>query len=148
MIENPFIGSRMAPFTTRVDRDRVRRFALAIGDDDPVFHDLAVARAAGHPDVPLPPTLLFGIELERPGSDELLKKLGLTVDRVMHAEQRFTYHAPVYAGEELTFATVVADIYTRVGRTFIAQETEVTREGEPVAGLRQVLMAGAAEVTA
>ena len=134
------IGTQLPPFTTKVSRDRVRRFALAIGEDDPVFHDLSAARALGHPDIPLPPTLLFSAELDRPGED-LLAKLGVPVDRVMHSEQRFTYHAPAHAGENLTFATVIADIRTRAGRTFLVQETEVTRDGEPVADLRQVLVA-------
>jgi acyl dehydratase len=145
VIEQTFIGLRLPPFTTSVDRDRVHRFAIVIGENDPVFHDLTAARAAGYPDIPLPPTLLFSAELDRPG-EGVLELLGVTVERVMHSEQRFTYHAPAHANEELTFATTVTDLYTRLGRTFLVQETAITRDGEPVADLRQVLMVSAAEV--
>ncbi|WP_020657363.1 FAS1-like dehydratase domain-containing protein [Amycolatopsis benzoatilytica] len=140
MPEQKFAAVRLAPFRTTVDEDRVRRFAGAVGADDPVFHDPAAARAAGHPGVPLPPTLLFGIELEHRGVDALAG-IGIPVDRVLHAEQRFTYHSPAHAGEELAFDTVVSDRYTRRGLEFVVQDTEITRDGTVVAELRQVLMA-------
>jgi hypothetical protein len=45
---------------------RLRFFAKAIGQTDPVYTDDAAARAAGHPDLPVPPTFLFCLEMELP----------------------------------------------------------------------------------
>jgi acyl dehydratase len=122
-----------ALFTITIDRDQVRRFASAIGEQDPVFHELAAARAAGHPDLPLPPTMLFGIE-----GDTHLAAMGVEPKHVLHVEQSFTYHCPVHAGEELTFVSVLTEQHTR--RRFLVQETTVTRAGQLTTELRQVLM--------
>jgi hypothetical protein len=120
-------------FTITFDRAQVRRFAESIGEQDPVFHDLAAARAAGHPDLPLPPTMLFGIE-----GDTHLVAMGVEPKQVLHVEQSFTYHSPVHAGEELTFASAFTEQHTR--RRFLVQETTVTRAGQLTTELRQVLM--------
>ena len=54
----------LAPFTATVERGRLRFFARVVGLDDSEFTSLERARAAGHPDLPVPPTFLFGLELE------------------------------------------------------------------------------------
>ncbi|HEY9265413.1 MAG TPA: MaoC family dehydratase N-terminal domain-containing protein, partial [Mycobacterium sp.] len=58
------IGTQLPAATMTVDRARLRFFAKAIGETDPVYTDVDAARAAGHPDLPVPPTFLFSIELE------------------------------------------------------------------------------------
>jgi hypothetical protein len=49
-----------------VEKGRLRFFAKATGQDDPVYTDEAAARAAGHPGLPVPPTFLFCLEMESP----------------------------------------------------------------------------------
>ncbi len=39
-----------------MERGRLRMFAAAIGETDPIYTDVEAARAAGHPDLPVPPT--------------------------------------------------------------------------------------------
>ena len=48
----------------RSRRGRLRFFAKAIGETDPVYTDDAAARDAGYPDLPAPPTFLFAAELD------------------------------------------------------------------------------------
>ncbi|MCP3805298.1 MaoC family dehydratase N-terminal domain-containing protein [Allokutzneria sp. A3M-2-11 16] len=136
-------GLRLAPFTTRVGRDRVRRFALAVGEQRPSHVDVAAARAAGYPDLPLPPTMLFGIEVEHRG-DEVLEAMGYDPNRALHTEQRFTYHADVFAEEELVFSSVITDVYNRkaVSMDFVVQDTSVARDGVVVVEFRHVLAIG------
>jgi acyl dehydratase len=141
VIDPEFVGKRLDPVVLRVPRQRVVAFARAIGEDGAVHIDVHAARAAGHPDVVLPPTMLFGLELEARG-EGLLVDMGLDPLRVLHAEQSFTYRRDVHAGEELRFESVVADVYRRMGGRleFIAQETSVHRGGEHLADLRQLLV--------
>ncbi|MFE9749528.1 MaoC family dehydratase N-terminal domain-containing protein [Saccharothrix saharensis] len=141
MIAAEFVGKRLDPVVLRVPRERVVAFARAVGEDAAVHVDVDAARAAGHPDVVLPPTMLFGLELEARG-DGLLVDMGLDPLRVLHAEQSFTYHRSVHAGVELRFECVVADVYRRMGGRleFIVQETTVHRGDEHVVDLRQVLV--------
>ncbi|TQM78725.1 acyl dehydratase [Saccharothrix saharensis] len=141
MIAAEFVGKKLDPVVLRVPRERVVAFARAIGEDAAVHVDVDAARAAGHPDVVLPPTMLFGLELEARG-EGLLVDMGLDPLRVLHAEQSFTYHRSVHAGAELRFESVVADVYRRMGGRleFIVQESAVHRGGEHVVDLRQVLV--------
>ena len=47
MIDHRHIGYASPPFTTPVERGRLKFFAKAIGETDPVYVDEAAAQAAG-----------------------------------------------------------------------------------------------------
>ncbi len=123
-------------------REKIREFAEAIGDDDPVYRDPDAARAAGHPDVIAPPTFLtvlnFRFALEGPVADP---ELGLDYALVVHGEQRFEHHRPVRAGDVLSLVSRIEDI-TDAGRNeLIRMRLEVTdAAGEPVATLRSTIV--------
>lgn len=59
MIDKRFIGRVMPLFNTVVEAGRLRFFAKAIGQADPLYTDDATVRAAGHSGLPVPPTYLF-----------------------------------------------------------------------------------------
>ena len=48
MLDRKFIGYTSTPFTTDVERGRLRFFAKAIGEMDLIYTDDAAARRAGH----------------------------------------------------------------------------------------------------
>ncbi|MDX6740712.1 MaoC family dehydratase N-terminal domain-containing protein [Actinocorallia sp. A-T 12471] len=123
------------PLTVTAERGRLVFFARATGQTDPVYTDVSAARAAGHPDLPVPPTFLFGLEMERPEPFGWLAGLGVDLRHVLHGEQAFTYHALAYAGDELTLTTRITDVAVKKGGALelLTKETTVTRDGEPVA---------------
>ena len=49
------IGKRYPPFEYEVGREKIREYANAVGETNPVHHDLEAARAAGFADVVAPP---------------------------------------------------------------------------------------------
>jgi hypothetical protein len=137
------IGRELPVVDVDVERGRLRFFAAAIGETDPVFSDLAAARAAGHPDLPVPPTFLFGLDLEASDLTALLAGLGVDLRRVLHGEQSFTYHSVAHAGDTLTIAPRIADVYSRKGGAleFLVKETAVSRsDGTAVAELRSTIV--------
>lgn len=139
-IDRSVVGVRQPSFSVTVERGRLRFFNRVLGVTDGVFVDPVAARAAGHPDLPVPPTFLFGLELESP--DDLLTKLGIDLSYVLHVEQGFTYHRTAHAGERLTFTPVITDVYARQGGAleFVVRDSAVTdAAGEPVADLHQVI---------
>jgi hypothetical protein len=141
MIDRSHIGAQLAPFTVEVERSRLRFFATATGQTDPVYVDLDAARAAGHADLPVPPTFLFCLEMESPNPAALRERLGLDIGRVLHGEQGFVYHRMAHAGERLHFQQRIEDIYEKKGGAleFIVRQTTVTdARSEPVAELRCV----------
>jgi acyl dehydratase len=121
------------PLTVTVDRGRLAFFAEATGQGDPVYSDVDAAKAAGHRDVPVPPTFLFGLETERPDAFGWLEGLGVDLLRVLHGEQSFTYHAMAYAGDTVTLRPRITDAYSKKNLDFVVKQTAITRDGEPVA---------------
>ncbi|BDH58556.1 MaoC family dehydratase N-terminal domain-containing protein [Tsukamurella sp. PLM1] len=143
------VGTRLPSTELTIDPGRLRLFAKAIGETDPVFTDLATARAAGHPSLPVPPTFLFAIELEQPEPFDWLAAIGVDLRRVLHGEQRFEYHSVAHAGDVLTAHPSIADVYTKKGGAleFIVKQTSITRaNGENVADLTSVIVVRNPEV--
>ena len=138
MISRDFIGLQLAPFTVPVEASRLRFFAKATGQTDPVYTDEAAAQRAGHPGLPVPPTFLFCLEMDAPNPGALRDTLGIDIAKVLHGEQRFRYHRMAHAGDRLTFAQRVADLYDKKGGAleFMVRETRVTNQrGEHVGDL-------------
>jgi hypothetical protein len=136
------IGMELEEFTATAERGRLRAFAQAIGEDDPVYVDLDAARAAGHTDLPVPPTFLFSLELARPDPTRVVRALGIDMRQLLHGEQAFTYHRVAVAGEELRFRPRMTDYYEKKGGAlrFLVRETTVTFGEEPIADLRNVVV--------
>lgn len=116
-----------------VGREKIREFADAIGDSNPVYRDPELARAAGHPDVIAPPTFPIVITA-RVGAQVIFDPdLGLDYSRVVHGEQRFVSTRPIRAGDRLVGVLTVDNIRAAAGNDLISTRVEVTTEdGDPV----------------
>jgi acyl dehydratase len=142
-VDQSVIGTEFPPLTMTVDAGRLRFFAKAIGETNPVFTDPEAAKAAGHRDLPVPPTFLFGIELESPDPFAWLSGMGVDLRRVLHGEQSFTYHSPAMAGDVLTVTPRIGNVYSKKGGAldFIEKSSTVAREnGDLVAELTTVIV--------
>ncbi|GAA4847110.1 MaoC family dehydratase N-terminal domain-containing protein [Saccharopolyspora rosea] len=136
-IDPAVAGTELPTITETVERGRLRFFAQAIGETDPVYTDLTAAEAAGHPDLPVPPTFLFGLSL---GGFAFLADLGVELSRVLHAGQEFTYHRVAHAGDTLVLRPVIAEVFTKKAGAleFVVREIAVSRaDGTAVADLRE-----------
>lgn len=143
MIDRKFIGYQLKPSVLTVDRTRLKFFAKAIGENDPVYVDEAAARAAGYADVPAPPTFLFAAELDSGANDQLLADLDIPLAKLLHGEQSFRYLKPVCAGDTVTVQSTITDIYDKKGGKleFAVKDSKVTNQREElVAELRTVLV--------
>ena len=133
-IDRAFVGRAVPPSEPyRVGREKVREFALAIGEGASVCHDLDAARAAGHPDLVAPPT--FGVVFTMPLMEALLRDpaFGWDYARMVHGDQAFTLHRPVHAGDELVAVLHVDDLRSRAGSLMLTLRCEVTdTAGAPV----------------
>jgi acyl dehydratase len=131
MVDQSAVGRGFTPVTAHVEPGRLRYFLNTLGEHNPVYRDEAAARAAGYSAIPVPPTYLFCLELmdnERPF--EFLTDLNIDLARVLHGEQRFTYHAPVVVGDTLTFRSRVTDVADKKGgaMTMVVVETRITNQ--------------------
>lgn len=141
MIDKKWIGHELGSSALAIERGRLKFFAKAIGETDPVYTDESAARDAGYADLPAPPTFLFAAELDSGALFALLDRLGVPLGKVLHGEQRFEYLAPVVAGDTVTVSSRIADLYDKKNGAleFIEIESRaVNQHGTPVARLRSV----------
>lgn len=139
LIDTGFIGHKLTPHEALIEAGRLRFFAKATGQTDPVYRDEAAARAAGYPSLPAPPTFLFCLNMETPDPYEWVRLLKIDLGKVLHGEQGFAYHRVVCAGETLRFEGEIKNIYAKKGGAlqFVETETAVTdAAGAAVAALR------------
>ena len=129
-IDGSFVG-RVYPPTPpyRVSREKIREFALSIGDPDPAYLDPAAAQALGYPDVIAPPT--FAIVVTMPAGHQVTfdPELGLDYSRVVHGEQLFSHRRPLVAGDEVSVVVHVDSIRAAGGNDILGIRAEVATTG-------------------
>src|SRR5438046_6542091 len=146
-LDQSFIGRTYPPTEPyEVGREKIREFADAIGDPNPVYRDRAAAEKLGHPDVIAPPTFPIVVTMRGSAQVVLDPELRLDYSRVVHGEQRFVYSRPIRAGDRLTVTVTVENIRTARGNDIMTTRGEVsTVDGEPVVTAYGTLVARRAE---
>jgi acyl dehydratase len=125
----------------QVGREKIREFALAVGEGASVCTDLAAARAAGHPDLVAPPT--FAVTFTMPLIEAFLRDpaLGWDYSRMVHGDQSIVLHRPIRGGDELVTTIHVEDLSSRSGVHRLTLRCEIAdAAGEPVATTRALLV--------
>lgn len=130
--EASLVGTVVDRISFPVEMGKIREFAIAVGEVDPVYLDAEAARAAGHRGIPAPPTFAVVAGHWR-DQGAMVRQLGLDIRRVVVGEVRWRYLAPVHAGDQLTGTRVVRDVVTREGRRggqmrIITLETEFVNQ--------------------
>jgi acyl dehydratase len=127
------VGKAYPPAVYAVGREKVKEYAFAVGETDPVHLDPEAARAAGHRDVVAPP--MFAVVYSAPAVAPAIfdPEVGLDFARMVHGGQEFRWDALVVAGDEITTEASVKDISERDGKGFYVFETRSTnQDGETV----------------
>ena len=143
MLDQGIVGKTYAPFTVEVEKGRLRLFAKAIGETNPVYTDEAAARAAGYRSLPAPPTFGFTIAMDAEQPFLILDDLGVDKTRSMHGEQSFVYRNDICAGDVITGQQKVVEMYSKKGGAlwFIVTETAlVNQDKQPVCDLRTTIV--------
>jgi acyl dehydratase len=112
MLNRDFVGrSAQSSGVYEVSREKLRDYALATGDANPLYLDQGAARQAGYEDVIAPPSfavILFfrfgGWPLYDPAFGKKRKPV------CVHRGQRVTHVRPIRAGDRLVQVTTVDEI--------------------------------------
>ncbi|MGW3043187.1 FAS1-like dehydratase domain-containing protein [Kitasatospora sp. NPDC001159] len=146
-LDPSFIGRSYPPTEPyEVGREKIREFAIAIGDANPAYTDAEAAKAFGHRDVIAPPTFPFVMTYRAAGQVVEDPDLGLDYSRVVHGDQKFVYTRPVQAGDRLTVAITIDNIKSLAGNDVLTVRGEVADEsGEHVVTSIMTLVARAAD---
>ena len=118
------IGKTYPAVSYAVGREKVREYAWAVGETNPVYVDLDAARAAGYADVVAPPMFAV-VYAGRAVSPALFDpEVGINFANMLHAGQEFEWGPVVVAGDEISTVTSVRDISQRGGMGFYEIVTE------------------------
>ncbi|WP_217549088.1 MaoC family dehydratase N-terminal domain-containing protein [Streptomyces sp. GbtcB6] len=147
-LDQSFVGRTYPPTEPyEVGREKIREFAEAVGDANPVYTDAEAAKALGYSDVIAPPTFVFSITFRAAGQVVEDPQLGLDYSRVVHGDQKFAYRRPVRAGDRLTVTSTIEAIKSLAGNDVIDIRGNVHDEaGELVVSALTKLVARAADV--
>ena len=127
------IGKRYEPVTYAVGREKIREYARAVGETDPLHLDLQAARAAGHADLVAPP--MFAVVFSAPavGPPIFDPAIELNFAMMVHGAQEFVWGPLVIAGDEITTTASVKDISEADGRGYyVFESVSVNQRGEEV----------------
>ena len=125
-VRTDVIGKAFPPATYAVGREKVREYALAVGESDPLHLDVQAARAAGFDDVVAPP--MFAVVYSLPALWPALfdPDIGIDFARMVHGGQELAWGPLVVAGDEITTTARLSDVSERRGNAFFVFETVST----------------------
>jgi len=124
-----------------IEKGMIRKFALAIGDPNPLWQDEEYARASQYGGIIAPPTFIPTIGFER--IEQELTSLSSTI---FHGSTELECYQPVKPGDKITVTSRLANIRERQGKetskmAFMTFEISYKNQRqELVAKCRQILI--------
>jgi acyl dehydratase len=127
------VGKVFAPVTYAVGREKVREYARAVGETNPLHLDPEAARAAGHRDVVAPPMFATVYTSPAIGPAFFDPEVGMDFARMVHGAQDFVWGPLVVAGDEISTEVELTDVSERGGMGFYVFESRSdNQDGERV----------------
>jgi acyl dehydratase len=122
-IETKAVGKEFAPTTYAVGREKIKEYALAVGETNPVHLDHEAARNAGYADVVAPP--MFAVVYKSPAMAPVIfdADVGMNFALMVHGGQEFRWGPLVVAGDEIKTTVTVKSIDERDGKGFYVFES-------------------------
>jgi acyl dehydratase len=117
-------GKTYPAFEYEVGREKIREYANAVGESNPVYHDPEAAREAGFRNVVAPPMFCVVYSAGAMGPAILDPELGINLMLMVHGSQQFEWDEPVVAGDVITTEARVEEIYDKNGMKFYVFESE------------------------
>ena len=132
MIDKKLIGYSFEPVQLAVEVGRLRFVAKALGLTDPVYIDVDAARAEGYSDLLAPPTFPFMLESDAFELAGLCDFFGQNLKHLLHAEQKFTYHQPICAGDQIKFTKTIREIFDKKNGEleFVVSDNTLTNQDD------------------
>jgi len=113
MLNQSLIGKMYPETFVLVEKQKLKLFAKATQQSDPIYFDEEIAKKNGHPSILAPLTFLTTIGYEQEKPYQYLEDLGISLGGILHAKQEYTYYNCIYAGDKLRMESKIGDIYER-----------------------------------
>ena len=132
-VNTDVIGKTYPSTLYAVGREKIKEYARAVGEQNPIHLDHEAARAAGFADVVAPPmfAVVYSNAAILPGLFD--PEVGIDFAHMVHGSQEFRWGPLVVAGDEITTEVELADVSERGGMGFYTFESRSdNQDGERV----------------
>lgn len=117
------VGKEWPSATYEVGLEKIREYANAVGETEPVHHDREAAKGAGFRDVVAPPMFCVVYSAPAMGPVILDSGVGINLATMLHGSQEFVWEEPVCAGDVIATTPKCLEIYEKDGKGFYVFET-------------------------
>ena len=128
MIDQKFIGKKYPTVKFEIGKEKIREFARAVGDMNPLYLDDEKAAASKYGGIVAPPMFVVVYAKEPVGAMLFDGDLGLNLPMLVHGEQGYEFGAIVRPGDVITTEGFIKDIYNKKGKDFVIFETVSTNQ--------------------
>jgi acyl dehydratase len=111
-----------------VGKEKIAEYAHAVGEDNPVYFDREAARTAGFRDVAAPPMFAVVYSSRTIAPALFDPEVGMNFAMMVHGGQEFVWGEPVCAGDTITTAATLKDVYEQDGKGFYVFESVSTNQ--------------------
>jgi acyl dehydratase len=132
-VETQAVGKTFPPMVYAVGREKIREYANAVGETNPLHLDLDAARAAGHVDLVAPPMFAVVYGLPADGIALFDPDVAVNFAMLVHGGQEFEWGPLVVAGDEISTTVSVKSIDQRGELAFyVFESVSENQRGEQV----------------
>ncbi|OBF32973.1 3-hydroxyacyl-ACP dehydratase [Mycobacterium sp. ACS1612] len=125
-----------------VGREKLREYAVAVKNDDPVFHDEKAAAKLGHDRLPAPLTFIsvFGYQAQLAFFENA--NIAIRDAQIVQVDQVLKFVRPIYAGDTLYCDVYVDSVRQAHGADIIVTKNIVTNDKGDVVQESYTTLAG------
>lgn len=116
-----------------VGREKIREYAVAVKNDDAVYHDETAAADLGHSSLPAPLTFISVFGYQAQTAFFAAANIGITDEQIVQVDQELRILQPIRAGDRLYCDVSVHSLRQAHGTDIIVTKNLITNEqGEAV----------------
>lgn len=123
-IDPKFTDREYPAVTYVVGQEKIKEYALAIGDLNPLYTDPEVAKKSEYKTIIAPP--MFVVVFANEAMNHLFKdkEVNINFARLLHGEQEFNFHKVVKANDTIKTLAKIKKIYLKGTNDFVELETK------------------------
>ena len=123
-IDTKFIGREYKPIIYVVGQEKIKEYAIAVGDLNPLYTDPDFAKKSKYSTIIAPPMFVVVFARDAMFSLFLDPEIKIDMPRLVHGEQEFNFHKIVKANDSIKTSSKIKNIYGKNNNDFIELETK------------------------